>query len=1501
MLLALIGLPLLIVGLVLIVGQTSAMKRIVEPILGSQLGLEVRTGSVKLGTNGKIVIRDAVFSSESIDGDAGDLIEIERAMINLDLGSILRGGLQISSIEIDRPLVRVSQDIETGRVNFAELEFKQDGGGGPMPAIVLRNGMLEIGEHQGSDYRVLKTLALQGRIEKQSPDGTSAFALLAMPTEAGMSDPGTPPARGVIQLTGELSPDGVRGQLDGLRLQDWPSAYVPSRSRAMYERLALTGELAPTRLSIDADGEARVTLTLDGVSLNLPFDDTGSITGPGDLLRMRQTRGTVTFGTLGLRADLKGLIDALEYDVELDYQGLDAQSPFSAMLSTEFRLDERFKPAKFLPENVISKLQRFERPAADVGAIVRIERERGMPVRVSGRASFSNGSAVYSKFRYPFAKLEGVLSFDPDKLVIERITGVGPSGARLQADGVFAPLGEDSIVTLNLRVDDVPVDRVLLDALNQEQRELVSALFNEEDYQRLLDEGLLLRASDRVSMGDMRRALWDRLDAWRDGIDGLASEREALADELSRIDRRLNVPDFDFGGKADVSVLLRRHPERHEDHRWTTQVRVMLPEAGLVPGNFPLPIVARDVEITIDDERVELTGGQYIGLGGGTAQVSAIIDRQTPDAKPIVTISADAIPIDQRLVAAIPGYYARQSDDPEDISLRRILDRLRLGGVVECEATIGPRGDNRVGYDVEATITRGFARPIYQGFDAPDDPLTVRPGSDPLALDDLYGTVYVTEELIIVDLTGTLSSPDMPIAPTPISVLTQLTLPGKQRGMGGVRRESGLLPTDFGPPVPGPAIFALARGDGLDLSMPLQHAVAVVSPRIARDLLGYDAQYRPDGVLAVDAKLEGFVGGGVESSFTLDRIESLAFDLGPTHYQIGASWGSASLMLGSSPAIAFDAFRVPLSNDGQDAGTLSLDGVLPLTRPGQLIELESPSGLRTAYENGSFDSALAQLVVGQFGSENARAWLDDNQLGGRFDLDVTLTPEAGVHRVPSNAVGLGMLPMTVYGELLPRSLSLRIDGSPAIFDQVEGSVRFEGYSGRFDRLRAVASDSEIAVDGHWELHSGRGLDMELMVDASGALLTGPVRAILPEPIDRVIDGLEIKAQGGVSVDGMRISTHALGTDTGMYDIRGRAQINQGSAVIGLPITGLAGGLSFAVRGAGGTLGYEMELDAQRFRAGLMRAYDARVQIIGDANNPGVVLIPEIIAGMHGGRIAGSAQIRPDDEGVQNYWMELHASGVRAAPVFDDLLLPPEGLVGPPLPGQDAVLSSWSKAEDLSRGALIADLTLTGPVGDQMQRVGRGTVQIKGGSVLALPGLINLIEVSNLSLPTGATIDLAQTDFYIDGPILAFEQISASSRKIEILGYGTLNWQNRGVDLRFRSRAINPIPIVSQLFETLRDELITTRVTGTLDQLEYSVSQFSETRQLFNALIGHPMSEQEVSMREVREQVQRDRNRVRRSTSDEIHRPSLQDSGRADWGVSDTKARSDSPPISDQQP
>ena len=1406
---------------------------------------------------------------------------------------------------IEKPLVRVSQDIDTGVLNLALMKFKSGGGGGATPAIEIRNGLVQISEHRGSRYQVLKELSFEGQLSEQTQDGVAGFVFSALPVEPAIRG-SVVQSRGSIGLSGQISDAGIAGVLDGVRLEDWPAEFVPSRSRGMYQRLGLAGDLAPTKFTVSPDGLVEVVLTLEGVALNLPFDDSGSMTEPIDssdeLLRMRRTRGTIRFGTQGLHAKIKGELDEIEYDVTLEVQGLDDQSPMSALIVTDFRLDEHFKPAQFLPEKVLAKLDRFENPTADVHAEVSLVRLAGadQSLRVSGKAVLSNGSAIYKKFRYPFYDIAGEIEFDPDQLIVRNVTGIGPTGATLETNGLFAPLGEHSKVTLDLVVNGVKIDEHLLAALDGNSRKLIDALFSEREYAALINEGLVLSPFDADLLGQLRRSAWDQLDELRDEPEH-SSRRRELAEELASLDRALEAPVFDFRGAADVKVQLVRHPERDSDKRWTTDVHVTLPEAGIISKHFPVPIIARGVEIIFNDEHVKLSGGQYTGLGGGTAEVDVAIDLTKKKAKPIVNVAARGFQIDQAFIRAIPGYDEPQSDDPDQISVRRILDRLNLSGMIDCDAVIGPRSDGRLGYDVESTVYGGRAAPS-RFMDADGKPAVLSGigheslgAIDPITIEDMYATVYLTEELIIVDLNGMLGSPTQPLAPTPIELLTQLTLPKKARSSTGTKRVQGLLPDEFGPALPGPVLYAYAYADGLDLAMELEHAIAVVSPKLAREAALYRSIYQPDGVLGVGIGLDGVIGGQVISTISVDRVDDLGFDYQDTRYWVGSSWGQGELVWSNEPALSFNGFRVSIESQGADpfgvvtgtrtdAGVLSLDGSLQLVRGDRYIEVTRAESLDIEFKDGTFQSPMVQAVLAQaMGAQGeSEPWYIKHQVKGRFDLQINLSPELGMHHSLGEPSVIKMLPTKMTGVLEPRSVSLSMGDEHARFEEVSGRVLFEGFGGEIESIRLVDEGTSVLIDGPWSAQPGHGFGFDLAVEASGDLLSGPVRAIMPGPVDRVIDRLEIQSHGKITLNKLQLVGSGLGTDDEILNITGSVGLVNGSALIGLPISGLTGDLAFAVHGTNETLGYEIDIQASRLRAGRMRVHDAQVSIIGDAHDSSVVLIPEIRAGMHGGQIAGSAQILPNANGELEYWLEVHASGVRAAPVFDDLLLPPEGLVGPPRPGQSSVLSSWSLGEDLSRGAMIADLTLTGPIGDPSKRSGRGLVQIEGGSVVSMPGLLPLIEASNLSLPASSPLDVAQASFYVDGNVMAFEELSASSERIEILGYGTMDWASREVDLRFRSRSVNPIPVLSRLIEQIRDELITTRVSGVMGDLQYSVRQFDSTRRLVDALLGNPVSDQQRRLREVEDQVKAHRGRSHQAGQDVVHLPTDTPMNEDEW-------------------
>lgn len=1396
--------PLGLVAAVLFALQTPAAKWIVEPLLRSQTGMEVGTGSVRVSPVGNVTITHARFDAPGVPGLAGRVLSVERIRARIDWASTLRGSPGLKSLHLFGPELRLSQDVDTGVINAAAFKlFGGGGGGGPTPRVSIDRGAIELGEHRGADYTALRRWNVRGDVERPDPDGVAAFSFAAIPANAGAG--GSP--SGSLGLSGTIGPDGVTGRLDGLALEDWPASIVPTRVREIYARLALSGRLLPTEFAITGDGRVTVRMMLDGVDMYLPFNESYSLEGGGELLRMRQTRGTIAFGSDGLDASLSGLIDELRYDVTLDYRGLTADAPFDASLSTSFRMDDRFRPRRFLPEKAVEKLDMFESPAADVAAVVQVARaQEGGQVAITGRATLRNGRASYGEFRYPFANIRGSVSFTQNDLIIERVEGDGPTGATLLATGRFDGLDEQSTVRLDIAVRGVPIDDALMGALTSGRRQLVEALFNPDRYRELIDDGLI-----RTPGG------------------------EGPPD----------APLLAFGGSADVDLILRRDPARPEDDRWTKETSVRLDRAGLVPEHFPLPIVAHGIEVRISDDQLALTGGRYEGLTGGEARVEASLDQTTArpgtDALPIVEIFAEGIPVDKRLLAAIPGY--REPPDPaHPVSLRSILDNLRVEGKVECHALIGPRSDGSLGYDVEATLHHASARPAPWSL-----PGTPPAPEDPIALEDMSGTVYVTERLIVVDLNGQLLSPAKPLAPTPISLLTQLTLPERRGGLGDVERKGGLLPIQQGPPVPGPGLYADARADGLDLAMPIENAAAVVSPDLAERLSELRASRQPDGVVSLRAELDGIVGGHTETLLAVDRVNSFSFLHEGVRHRVGPSRGTMDLTLGVRPVAHFEGFRTPIVSGGEPAGDLSLDGDIALIGPGDAPESLPDATLHAVLKNARVQAPAINQAVRAFAGDGVGDWLRDRRVSAGFDMDVRLSPApGGVPARPISDISYALPPLMARGVLHPRSLSMTLPSGEVAFDSIQGDVLFEGMGGRVDGVSASAPGVSLRVDGPWTFEPGHGAAVDLALTVGGDRLDDPVLTLLPEPVLAVLGRFEVKAEGPVQTDALRVVGTGLGTPDSELRVSGGVGVSAASAVVGVPITEMSGRVDFEAQITREGVGYAIDVAADRMRAGRLRVEDARATILAEAARPGVVLVPEIDGRVHGGRLAGTAQARTDADGTR-YWVDLHASDVRAAPVFDDLLLPPEGLTGPPVPGQDQVLSAWSVADDYTRGVLDADVSASGVVGRPERTAGRGVVRAAGGSVIALPGLINLVEFSNLKPPVGSQLDGAEAVFYIDGTKIAFERLNASSKTIEILGYGTMDWLSRDLDLRFRSRAIRPIPLFSDIIESVRDELITTKITGRPGDLRFAAQSFSGTRRLIRALIGEPDDEQEQIM------------------------------------------------------
>jgi hypothetical protein len=121
--------------------------------------------------------------------------------------------------------------------------------------------------------------------------------------------------------------------------------------------------------------------------------------------------------------------------------------------------------------------------------------------------------------------------------------------------------------------------------------------------------------------------------------------------------------------------------------------------------------------------------------------------------------------------------------------------------------------------------------------------------------------------------------------------------------------------------------------------------------------------------------------------------------------------------------------------------------------------------------------------------------------------------------------------------------------------------------------------------------------------------------------------------------------------------------------------------------------------------------------------------------------------------------------------------------------------------------------------------------------LSLPALVPLVRVTNLQLPRAETLDYAFADFYIAGTTINFEQLAISSESVGLYGVGTATWPDLNLDLRFKTGNRARIPVLTSVIEGLREELLTTRVRGAIDNPEVKNESFNGTRDAFATLFG----------------------------------------------------------------
>jgi hypothetical protein len=1483
----------LLVGAYWLFSQSILTRRAVLSALSDALGADVSASSVRVNFAGRVVIDDLRVRAPGIDGPAGELARVAKVDARVVPKSVLSGKPVIYRLSLDRPRLRLSRDQIDGRLNFASLlgPGTQAAQGDPasrfpvIPELFVNDGVVELGEHASAtdaapaSYTVLRELGLSGRVEQSADDSGASiinFRQSEMPSSGAPSAPSTTPAGGLV-ARGRLSREGLTVTITGLDFADIRPEHVPAAARDLYRQAQLVGRVSEAEISYAFAGDWQSTIALAGVAVNLPIesqpdeDFSGNpIPVPeserGRLLRLSNTTGAVVVTPAGVRCNMQGLLEELPYEVSFSTVGTSPQSAWTVtLLSRNVKIHEQPEILKFAPGMARRRLREFSDPTGAVDASVTISRDAVTdpasppPPKVRGTMELKGITAAFHKFPYVWKNMTGTVYFDESRIEIGNIRGRSDSGALLTASCVMSPPNDDAAMDLEVRAQGVPIDDALQRAMDARgQGEVLGALFNRENYQILLDAGLVISSATEAQAREALARL--RGDQSVDSAEPAANPPqppERLA-EIARLEALLATPVFDLGGRADVVVRVTR--EFGPEGDWSDEVLIDLPQVGMLPGAFAYPVRATNVSIVQRDGVASVTGGSYAGLRGGVGRMAARVDfsrlaQVEGEFVPDLDAEAATVPIDDLLLFALPEVATPSGPR----RLGELLGTLAPEGTLNAEILLRLTDDLKTDYTIRTSFEGRCAAP------APPDAADLGPR---LTFQELDGIAEVTPDSVSITAHAGLASLDDPHA-APLTLRLDLARDQPEDAMTG---------------------SATIQAKRLDLASPIEDAVRVLLPEQAERIASLRRERRPVGYADLRASIplgppDAVEKGpaGAPSVIRLERPVGVRLHDEAAAIALSDGSGFAQVTLGGldaqgdalPPMAAFDLKGIVLG-EHDFAGAFRAVGAVGLAsdtpeRPAPAhAPAPAPANVALQLSDVRLESVTLAALLRREGLGALVDFAEKARVEGDFDATLSLVRAPRSDRT------------SVTGRIQPRAVSFTTDAGRVDFVRCEGALLLrEEAAGAFDELRLIAPSWELRLDGAWTRTDPepastkapeRGFAASTRVSVVAESLSADLRAALPIELRTALDELSVDVDGSIALieAPLDVAIRSDGVVTAL-STSGEVSLQGARATLGVPITDLTGlfAYDFSYRPTPKTpdpapaasapfddMSFSLRAELPSFRAANVSMTRGRFD--ASTGPRGEFRMPTAFAHAHGGRVAAQLTLGEPDASTATraYALDVECSNVSLAPLLQDMRAASQSPRGAPAPADQPSGELPPPPElrppqrDASRGVLSGRIALSGasPVGRApadrsapraapLDQRGRGTMTITGGNVLDIPVLVPIARFTNLQLPLQEKLDHAFADFFLQGDRVSFEQLAVSSESVGLYGVGTATWPAMDLDLRLKLGNRARIPILTPLLEGLREEITTTVVTGPIDNPRIATERFSATRAALSDLFG----------------------------------------------------------------
>ncbi len=1372
------GAIVLVLGSVIALTQTPLLKSILIGRIDGMLGVSSSAERVTLMRGGVVVVKGLRVRTPALPGTGGEVLSTEEAQITLDLSGMLTGRASVKSVKLIRPRVRLSVN-PRGVLNLGLLKRPaQRGRAGRLPALTIIDGVIELGEHDGEHYQERSQMSVRGGLY-QRPDDPSVYDIEL--TEKKPDAPGAAAGDGTLHVTGLLNAD--TGQIDvtmeGLDLEQFSDRTAPGPYRELWAMMDVRGEIDSARFAYAPGSAVEASLELRAVDMNVPIEDA---IGGRTLLAMREVSGPIQLTLAGVEATLQGFAEDIEVAVALRYGGLTEDAPFFVRLDVPtLTVEERSVLLGMAPEVVRTIFENFSQPSMVLSGWVSASRGApradGTPAQVisEGAVQVAEGMVQYEQYPYPFEHITGRVEFDADEVRVIDFRGVSPTGAHLSVSGRVAPPDDKAAVDIRLALTDVPVDPFLRTCLPENIQRIFDILMDMPKVEALYAKGDIVTsasaAANQIALAEARRALADARASDESMMDiekhrGVVAQCEATA----------RLPVFDMGGLLDLDLRLEREAGAGNDFRATIDVRS--PMAGLLPHAFAYPVVAHDVLVRVNEKEVAIEQTRFDSPTGatGTAHGRVAVAEGATEYTPDIDISIRDVPMDEVLLAAIPG------DEKAAFSPARAIRKLAVRGAVKAEVRIFPDPNdlNRTTFDVHALGQLLAARPSIHG--------------SVLSLDDMQLDLTVGRDAVRVN---------------------------EVAGRIGEARVAGQAAVDLREDGSASTIEVQLQAEGLDLSAPVEAVVAAFAPEAAAEIAHTRGEHLPGGHADLDVEVS-VQDEALEYAVHFTALDEMALNGWGGRLQLLDSTGSIELTPGRA---RFEKLSGAMGFDGAPCGHVALDGEIHLDDAGlgaaQEKNEEDVLQLIVGIEGGDIGSLIVRAVAQETAPEFA-AWMNDNGLGGRFAADVVLSSHADGKR-------------DVTGVISPGSLSLVSGGERLALDELTGEIELSPVGGRIV-LDGQGDGVALAVDGQWARDEVEPFSFAGRINGRVPTLSAGVRAALPGVLNSVFEELAFEVHGPVSVQDGKVRANWFDEATGvrLSGFEGEVTVSGMSMDPGVTISDAVGTASVRAWQREGEAANDVSIafTVEQARAASMLVHDVhgRVRSTPEAGSY-VVQVPQ--GALYDGRLSASGAVRGlgghAADGGTGDW-ELHASFDRVD--FKEMLKDLRSGESQEM-DDDAVPGSGELFADMSlRGAVGG----AGRQGRGMLRLQTPDDAPKM-QVLQLPGLVQLVKLSSLQVPVDEPVTFAYAEWYVDGSRMIFEEVFAESASVAVVGTGELRWPGLELDITFTTQSLLKTPVLTELTELLRNEVATARVTGTLYDPEVKYQQLQATRSLFDAIVS----------------------------------------------------------------